>query len=491
MITDGLMQALPIKLQGILQGYQHILPELVIAAWILVSIVGDLFLVGGGEKSTRSWRYLIAQVGLILSLILAYQRMEQGIESFVSFHMLWVNPGANAINCLILSIGFIIISINQYQQKSFSFEEKIGFFSILLGSLLTSLSIHFLSIFLSIELMSLGTYLLVGLRKDKEGVRAALPYVLFGMGTSAMLLYGLSLIYGITGTMQILDPAFSRGLATADPYLSGMALALVGTGILFKMSWVPFHPWSPDVMESLPAAWMSWISTAPKIAVAWLGIRLVHFVPVSMQDVIAVLAILTLLVGNLGALNQLNAKRLVAYSSIAHGGFLAMAWLMPAEQGVDSLLFYSLVYSLSTILVFYILDEVKTNPYQMDDMGQWAGFGQAYPVRALSLFIGFVALIGLPPAGTFLAKVNYFSQLWEKYQITQSNPTLALLVIAILMTAISIYYYLRIPFHMYFKKGDAIHPADTLQNNWIYLVLTCGIIASMLFPTLIYSIWKA
>ena len=105
------MQALPIKLQGILQGYQHILPELVIAAWILVSIVGDLFLVGGGEKSTRSWRYLIAQIGLILSLILAYQRMEQGIEGFVSFHMLWVNPGANAINCLILSIGFIIISI--------------------------------------------------------------------------------------------------------------------------------------------------------------------------------------------------------------------------------------------------------------------------------------------------------------------------------------------------------------------------------------------
>ena len=491
MITEGLMQALPIKLQGILQGYKYILPELVIAAWILVSIVGDLFLVGGSEKSSRSWRYLIAQGGLILALLLAYQRMNHSTEGFVSFRMLWVNPGANAINCLILGIGFIILSINQYQQKSFSFEEKIGFFSILLGSLLTSLSIHFLSIFLSIELMSLGTYLLVGLRKDKEGVRAALPYVLFGMGTSAMLLYGLSLIYGITGTMQILDPAFSRGLATADAYLAGMALALVGTGILFKMSWVPFHPWSPDVMESLPASWMSWISTAPKIAVAWLGIRLVHFVPVSMQDVIALLAILTLLVGNLGALNQLNAKRLVAYSSIAHGGFLAMAWLMPAEQGVDSLLFYSLVYSLSTILVFYILDEVETPGYQENDMDQWAGFGQRYPVRALTLFIGFIALIGLPPAGTFLAKVNYFSQLWEKYQISQSNSILVLLLAAILMTAISIYYYLRIPFQMYFKKGDAIHPADTLKNNWIYWVLTCGIIACMLFPTLIYSIWKA
>jgi NADH-quinone oxidoreductase subunit N len=310
------------------------------------------------------------------------------------------------------------------------------------------------------------------------------------MGTSAMLLYGLSLIYGLTGTMLILDSAFSRGLATADPYLAGMALAMVGTGILFKMSWVPFHPWSPDVMESLPAGWMSWISTAPKIAVAWLGIRLVHFVPVSMQVVIAVLATLTLLVGNLGALSQTNAKRLVAYSSIAHGGFLAMVWLMPAEQGVDNLLFYSLVYSASTILVFYILDELETTQYQIDDMSNWAGFGQAYPVRALALFLGFIALIGLPPAGTFLAKVNYFSQLWEKYQMTQSNPILAILIIAILMTAVSIYYYLRIPYFMYFKKGEVIHPADSFKNNWIYLLLGGGIIACMLFPTLIYSIWK-
>jgi len=200
--------------------------------------------------------------------------------------------------------------------------------------------------------MSLGTYLLVGLRKDREGIRAALPYILFGMGTSAMLLYGLSIIYGLTGSMMILDPAFSRGLATADTYLAGTALALVGAGILFKMSWVPFHPWSPDVLESLQAGWMSWLSTAPKIAVAWLGIRWVHFIPVSMDAIIAILAILTLLVGNLGALNQNNAKRLVSYSSIAHGGFLALAWLMPAEQGVDNLLFYSLVYSLSTLLVF-------------------------------------------------------------------------------------------------------------------------------------------
>ena len=490
MIADGLVQALPNQLQRILQGYEHILPELVIAAWILVSIIGDLFLVGNTSKTARSWRYLIAQGGLILALLLAYQRMKHGTEGFVAFRMLWVNPGANAINCLILAIGFVIISINQYQQKPFSFEEKIGFFSILLGSLLTSLSVHFLSIFLSIELMSLGTYLLVGLRKDKEGVRASLPYVLFGMGTSAMLLYGLSLIYGLTGTMLILDSAFSRGLATADPYLAGMALAMVGTGILFKMSWVPFHPWSPDVMESLPAGWMSWISTAPKIAVAWLGIRLVHFVPVSMQDVIALLAIGTLLVGNLGALSQYNAKRLVSYSSIAHGGFLAMAWLMPAEQGVDNILFYSLVYSLSTILVFFILDEVESSSYQANDMQLWGGFGQAYPVRAASLLIGFIALVGLPPAGTFIAKVNYFSQLWEKYQMTQSNPILALLLIAILMTAVSIYYYLRIPYFMYFKKGEAIHPADSFKNNWIYLLLGGGIIACMLFPTLIYSIWK-
>jgi len=107
------------------------------------------------------------------------------------------------------------------------------------------------------------------------------------------------------------------------------------------------------------------------------------------------------------------------------------------------------------------------------------------------LFIGFIALIGLPPAGTFLAKVNYFSQLWEKYQMTQSQSILILLLSAILLTAVSIYYYLRIPFHMYFKKGDVVHPADSLKNNWIYFLLAGGIIACMLFPTGIYAIWKA
>ena len=490
MISPELIQALPLKLQQILQGYQSILPELVVAVWVLVSMLGDLFLVGKNDKPSRSWRYLIAQIGLIFALLLAYQRMRHGAEGFVAFQMLWVNPGANAINCLILAIGLCILSINQYQAKSFTFEEKIGFFSVLLGSLLTSLSIHFVSIFLSIELMSIGTYLLVGLRKDHDGIRAALPYILFGMGTSAMLLYGLSLIYGLTGTMMILDPAFSRGLATADIYLAGTALSLVGAGILFKMSWVPFHPWSPDVLESLPAGWMSWLSTAPKIAVAWLGIRWVHFIPVSMDAIIAILAISTLLVGNLGALNQNNAKRLVSYSSIAHGGFLALAWLMPANQAVDLLLFYSLVYSASTLLVFYILDEVQNDTYTNNDMENWAGFGQAYPLRGLFLLIGFISLIGLPPAGTFLAKVNYFSQLWEKYQMTQANPILLLLVVAILMTAVSIYYYLRIPFQMYFKKGTKIHPADSLQNNWIYLVLCGLIIACMASPTLIYGIWK-
>lgn len=490
MISPELIQALPIKLQQILQGYQSILPELVVAFWILVSLMGDLFLVGKNDRVSRSWRYLIAQIGLIFALLLAYQRLRHGTEGFVAFRMLWVNPGANAINCLVLCIGLCIIFLNQYQKKSLTFEEKIGFFSVLLGAMLTSMSNHFVSIFLSIELMSMGTYLLVGLRKDREGVRAALPYMLFGMGTSAILLYGLSLLYGMTGTMLILDPAFSRGLASNDIYLTGTALALVGAGILFKMSWVPFHPWSPDVLESLPAGWMSWLSTAPKISVAWLGIRLVHFTPVSMDVVIAILAILTLLVGNLAALNQTNAKRLVSYSSIAHGGFLAMVWLMPVNQGVDNLLFYSLVYSASTLLVFYILDEVQTESYQSNDLENWAGFGQSHPVRGMLLLLGFISLIGLPPAGTFLAKVNYFSQLWEKYQMTQAMPILILLVVAILMTAVSIYYYLRIPFQMYFQKGTVLHPADHLKNNWIYLVLSGFIVACLLSPTLIYGIWK-
>jgi NADH-quinone oxidoreductase subunit N len=429
----------------------------------------------------------------MLAFGLAFQRLNQGLAGFVSFQLFQVNIGSNTTNSLILALGIVLLGLNQLHRKPFSLEENIGFSSILLGSLLTTMSAHFLSVFLSLELISMGTYILVAMRKDSIGARAALPYVLFGLGTSAILLYGISLIYGLSGNMYLFSADLSRGLSTADPVFAYLALGLLAVGILFKMAWVPFHPWSPDLLESLPASWMSWISVVPKIAVSVMGIKLIHYIPLSMVSSISFLAIATLIVGNLAAMGQKNSKRLLAYSSIAHGGFMAMVWLFPADQALKAVLFYGFLYGLSTYLVFYQVDEVTGNSIQSDDMNTWAGYAQRNPLRAATLLVGLIAMIGLPPAGTFLAKVTYFSQLWEKYQNGQQTSVLALLIVALLVTAISVFYYLRIPYHIYLKKGESRQdlPVAKLSGmDWGYMLLAVLLIGALIHPNLFFELLK-
>ncbi|MHA8086974.1 NADH-quinone oxidoreductase subunit N [Aquirufa sp. Wall-65K1] len=493
MFSPEILQSIPQKLHGISQGLSLMIPEILLCIWILVGIFAELFLHGRSSKFSSSWRYFITQIGLLLAFVLAIQRMTTGMTGFASFSIFWINAGSNSINALLLFLAIILILVNQAQQKSFQFEEKMGFLSVLGGAMLVSISSHWLSIFLSIEWMSLGTYLLVGIRKDTEGARAILPYVLFGLASTALLLYGISFVYGITGSMHITSPEFSRGLSNADPYLVGLALTLVSSSLLFKLAWAPFHPWSPDVIESLPASWMTWISTAPKIAITFLGIRLLHFIPLSLEVPIAFLAILTLLVGNLGALGQQNSKRLLAYSGIAHGGFMAMAWLFPSQQATEALLFYALIYGLSTLLVFYLIDEAPVSSYKSNDLEKWSGLAKTRPLASLFLLVGMVALAGLPPAGSFIAKVTYFSFLWEKYQNNSQILTLILLLTAILTTALGIFYYLKIPYHLYFKKKTqelGLSVWNENGNMWVYAVLVGLILGSFLAPSMLWEFLK-
>jgi NADH-quinone oxidoreductase subunit N len=474
------------RIQSITTGLNYVIPELIVAGSILLSLFIELFLHAKTEKFSTSWRYFTCQIPLLLALSLSFQRSELGLNGVFAAGLFEANLGSNAINTLILSIGFLLILMNQIHRKSFTFEELIGFLSILLGALLSSMSANALSLFLSIEFMSIGTYVLVSLRK--EAARASLPYVLFGLGSSALFLYGISLVYGLTGTLDFTSVDFSRGISVADPYLRGFALGLFAVGLLFKMSWAPFHPWNPDVMENLPASWMTWISTAPKLAIAFVGIRIIPLLPVSFANELAILAVLTLLVGHLGALGQNKTKRLLAYSSIAHGGFLAMAWFFQPTQALDALLFYGFLYSIASLLVFYLIDESGA-----DDVSAFAGLGSIKPLPSFFLLVGLIALLGLPPAGTFLAKLTYFSLLWSNYEINQAMGILILLIVAIFTTAISLYYYLKIPFQLYFKKSLVKSSLWSEMNSleiYSYGFLTAILILSILFPTVLTNLWK-
>jgi NADH-quinone oxidoreductase subunit N len=489
MFSAETLAGLSVKLDQIVQGFSLMLPEILVLSLLILGIFTELFIHGKPEKFSSSWRYFISLLGLFFILALAFQRQQNGHNGFASFSLFWITTASNSINLLILALGFLILMVSQITGKKLSIEEQIGFLSILSGSLLTGISNHWLSLFLSIELMSLGTYLLAGIRKDSEGARAALPYVLFGMATSAIFLYGVSLMYGLSGTMSFSNPAFTRVFSSADPLFIGLSLGLISCALLFKMSWAPFQPWSPDVLETLSAPWMAWISIAPKIAVTWLGIRMIHFIPTDMSMYIAALAILTLLIGNLGALRQTNTKRLLAYSSIAHGGFMAMVWLSPAKEATEALLFYGLTYGLSTILVFF-LAELQTEDDVVDNLDIWKGLSKSQPIKSLLLFVGFIALIGLPPAGTFLAKITYFSLLWESIQAHSNIATITLLTVGIFATAVSVFYYLKIPFYIYFKKSDVNQEMKNEKNMWIFGVIAAAIILCLLTPNFIFNFWN-
>jgi NADH-quinone oxidoreductase subunit N len=489
MFSAETLAGLSVKLDQIVQGFSLMLPEILVLGLLILSIFVELFIHGKPEKSSSSWRYFISLLSLLFVIALAFQRQQNGHNGFASFSLFWITTASNSINLLILALGFLILMVSQITGKKLSIEEQIGFLSILSGSLLTGISNHWLSLFLSIELMSLGTYLLAGIRKDSEGARAALPYVLFGMATSAIFLYGVSLMYGLSGTMSFSNPAFTRVFSSADPLFIGLSLGLISCALLFKMSWAPFQPWSPDVLETLSAPWMAWISIAPKIAVTWLGIRMIHFIPTDMSMYIAALAILTLLIGNLGALRQTNTKRLLAYSSIAHGGFMAMVWLSPAKEATEALLFYGLTYGLSTILVFF-LAELQTEDDVVDNLDIWKGLSKSQPIKSLLLFVGFIALIGLPPAGTFLAKITYFSLLWESIQAHSNIATITLLTVGIFATAVSVFYYLKIPFYIYFKKSDVNQEMKNEKNMWIFGVIAAAIILCLLTPNFIFNFWN-
>ena len=474
------------RIQSITAGLHLVIPELIIAGTILFSLVVERFLHGKTEKFSTSWRYFTVQIPLLLAVSLSFQRSELALTGSFASGLFDVNVGSNAINTLILSIGFLLILMNQIHKKSLSFEELIGFLSILLGALFVPISVSALSLFLSIEFMSMGTYVLVSLRK--EAARASLPYVLFGLGSSALFIYGISLLYGLTGTLDLMSVDFSRGISVADPYLRGLALGLFSVGLLFKMSWAPFHPWNPDVMENLPASWMTWISTAPKLAIAFVGIRILPVLPVSFANELAVLAILTLLVGNLGALGQNKTKRLLAYSSIAHGGFIAMAWFFQPLQALDAILFYGFLYSIASLLVFYLIDESGA-----EEISSFAGLGSAKPLPSFFLMSGLIALVGLPPAGTFIAKLTYFSLLWSNYEINHAIGILILLLVAIFTTAVSLVYYLKIPFQLYFKKATEKSPIWVELSRWqiySYGILTAILGLSILFPEAVLNLWK-
>ncbi len=307
------------------------------------------------------------------------------------------------------------------------------------------------TIFMGLEVMSISLYALAGYTRNREkSNEAALKYFVLGALASAFLLYGIALIYGATGStkLAIIGDSLRTGIANYHLIIIGAALLVVGFG--FKISAVPFHMWAPDVYQGAPAPVTAFMSSGPKAATFAAFLRVFNEALPSMQadwwQIFWILSVMTMTVGNIMALRQTDVKRMLAYSSIAHAGYILMGFTTGDWFGVSAILFYMLVYTFMNIGVFAVVTIVARKNEEKTTFEDYTGLGYKHPIIGVTLVVLLFSLIGIPPTAGFVGKFYIFMSALQQGYVW-------LVIIAVVNSVISVFYYLRLTIVMYMTEG--------------------------------------
>ncbi|KKX47677.1 hypothetical protein L950_0225145 [Sphingobacterium sp. IITKGP-BTPF85] len=334
--------------------------------------------------------------------------------------------------------------------------------------------------------------------KTKFEAEAAMKYVLFGSICAAVMLYGLSLIYGFTGNLNFDSQQHIQGLIEAPKVMTCIAFLFLLTGIGFKLSFAPFHVWSPDVYQGAPTPITAYLSTVPKIGALVLLSRLLaswtaspFFYSEFLISVIIIIAIATMLIGNLAALKQKDIKRMMAYSSIGHTGILLMVALVYIDNDPDVLLFYLAIYALMNIAVFLFIDQLEQG-LESTTIESYKGLGKKYPVIFVSFSILLISLIGLPPTAGFIGKLLVFSKVFEQYQTLNEIPLLFLLIVGALTSVISLFFYFKIPLLAFLRDSDTAIALPKFNRFLVLIAVSISILVVLLgiYPSLLLDLLK-
>ncbi|MBZ8181291.1 NAD(P)H-quinone oxidoreductase subunit N [Oscillatoria salina] len=435
-----------------------ILPEGIIIITLLVVLVGDLIL---GRNSAR-WLPYAAIAGILVSVVALYFQWNnpQPLGFLGSFNSDNLSIVFRAIVVLSTAVT-ILMSIRYVEQSGTSLAEFIAIMlAATLGGMFLSGANDLVTIFISLETLSISSYLMTGyMKRDPRSNEAALKYLLIGASSSAIFLYGVSLLYGLSGGQTILS-AIAAGMARVEGTDLGLAVALVFAiaGIAFKISAVPFHQWTPDVYEGSPTPVVAFLSVGSKAAGFALAIRLlvVAFAGVSEEwhFIFSALAVLSMILGNVVALAQSSMKRMLAYSSIGQAGFVTIGLIAGTDAGYSSTIFYLLIYLFMNLGAFtcVILFSLRTGT---DRISEYAGLYQKDPLLTLGLSICLLSLGGIPPLAGFFGKIYLF---WAGWQA----GLYGLVLLGLITSVVSIYYYIRVVKMMVVKEPQEM--SDTVKN---------------------------
>jgi NADH-quinone oxidoreductase subunit N len=460
-----------------------IIPQIIITGFAILVLLLSL-----GNKLIRRSAPYISFIGVIVAL---WYSIIQSEHARFGFGSMAISDGYTYFFNILFLAGtalVILISIRFIEQ-----EQIIGpeYYSLILfatlGMMLMAGSTDLIILFLGLELLSISLYILACIKRtDLKGNEAALKYLLLGAFAAGFLLYGIALIYGATGTTNLVKIVAAKPIQSGNPmFIIGSILLLIGFG--FKVGVVPFHTWIPDVYEGSPTAITAFMAIGPKAAGFAALIRIMIGIPAVAQlqlvTVFWVLAVLTMTLGNIVALRQENIKRMLAYSSIAHAGYILVGLIAGIKFTGNAILFYLLVYTLMNLGAFTIvmLLELKTKNQQLTT--NFAGLSSKYPLLAFAMAVFMVSLAGIPPTGGFMAKFYLFKSAVEAGYI-------GLVIIAVLNSVISVYYYLRIVVLMYMKPAESEVASIEFPQpvSFVLAVCTIGIVYLGIYPAFIF-IW--
>lgn len=452
-------------------------------ALILSAVFGVIMMFSGVMLKRKSTVRNIAIAGIILLLLVNI--LEMGGTVFFKFDtkgMIAFDRFALLFNTIafISTLLYLLLSARDMEKVGINYGEYLALiFFILCGITLTSSFKSLLILFLGIEIISIPLYILTG--SDKRNLKsneASLKYFLLGAFSTGLLLMGIALIYGAQGSF---DTGKISLITTEKPsplLVAGMMLLLFSMS--FKASIAPFHFWTPDVYDGAPTVFTSFMATIVKAAVFIAFIRLFDEAFGALQNkwqlLIAILTAATLFIGNITAVFQQSVKRMLAYSSIAQAGFMMLSLFAMNADAKEGLLLYVTAYSFATIGIFAVL--IKMKDYTFDGFN---GFAKHQPLLAATTTIFLLSLAGIPLTGGFLSKF---------YMLKAAMGTgkhMWLVIFAVLMAAVSVYYYFRIIQAMYFKEGDAQPVEITPVFKWTLVVLAALVILLGIFPNLLLS----
>lgn len=479
-------------IEQILQSAGNFKPEIALTATFCVAIILDLIV-----RRKVLWVSAVSLVGFALTGYCIYE--QAGTTASIFSNMYAVDPFASFFKAVILLCSLLIVVQSLWSNELKTGARRLGeYYSLIVGMTLGMFLMvgasNLLMMYLSIELTSISSYILAGYTKEApDSAEASLKYVIYGAFSSGLMLYGISIIYGLTGALDI----YSINRVLAEGEVSAVALLIAGmltvAGFGYKITAAPFHFWSPDVYEGAPVTITAFLAVASKAAGFAMLIRFfkVTFFDASVVSlpegfwasfqgfewnmVLAVLSVLTMTLGNLVAIWQDNMKRLLAYSSIAHAGYILMGIVVLSNAGIAAMMIYFVAYLFMNLGAFYAVMLVADKTGS-EDIGEYKGLGYRSPLLAFSLSVFLLSLTGIPPTFGFIGKLYLFAALIDAQWFW-------LALIGVLNSVVSLYYYVRVIRNMYLRDpvGGSVPIRFAPAHTTLLLVFLVPNIALFLY----------